>query len=67
MTRAVAKLLYGLGSFLWVASWPFLAIGQVAIWIGIPFRWASKRCVDKAREWDLRLAARGADRDSIDS
>lgn len=59
MKGLVAVTLYALWVVFWLASWPFLAVAQIAISAAKPFRWAAGRFLAKAREWDPRLAARG--------
>lgn len=64
MRAILVQILYFVGFVFWLATLPFLALGQVALWVVRPLRWVSERSVDKAREWDVRLADRDQPLDS---
>lgn len=60
---ARARVLYATCAFLWVLALVFAWPSHVLLAAAHRVRWASDRCLDRAREWDPRLYQRGGHTD----
>ena len=55
----LVHLLRGCAVLLRLLAAPLILIGWVAASVAEPLIWTSRRCHDRAREWDPRLWERG--------